>query len=245
MRIVRSAMVMTALAVAWAIALAWLAAPAYAHVPVFEPPGVVSSERGAVTDPFPNAVPIGSPEVSRAVYGYLSPADSADVYTFSVAAPTTVPVEILVPLGSGQEGFHPEVTIYGPDKPIGMFDRPPGKRETFYEPFSQMTLYRGPSRQVTFEPNRQYYLIVTPGMGATKSGRYVVAMGTVESFGMMDVIQAPSEIARIKAGDYGGAPADWSWTAPWIVGALVVVAAGAWLVVWLARRHRNAASDRG
>jgi hypothetical protein len=199
-----------------------------------------ASTQGPATDPFPDAVPVGSPEVSRAVYGYLAPSDSADIYTFEVSKPTTAPVGILVPQGPGAAGFHPELTIYGGDKPVGMFDRAPGERDTFYEPFAQTTLYRGPEQDVGFLPGRPYYLIVTPGVGAVRSGRYVVSMGTVEAFAAEDVLRVPGEIARIKAGDYGGAPADWGWTVPWGLGLASLAAGLVAVSVWAVRRRRRA-----
>jgi hypothetical protein len=216
-----------------------LAGPALAHVPFLEPAGMVSSSRGPAGDPFPDAIAIGSPEVSRAVYGYLGPKDTADVYRFSVKSDVTAPVAILVPKGPGAETFRPELTIYGTDKPIGLFDRGASARGTFYEPFSQMTLYRGPSAEVTFTPGGVYYLIVTPGKGATRSGRYVVSVGTVEAFGPADLAAAPMEIARIKAGDFGGAAADWTWTVPWAVGAVLVLVAAVALTVLAVRRRRR------
>jgi hypothetical protein len=154
-------------------------------------------------------------------------------------------VGILVPQGPGSETFRPELTIYGNDKPVALFDRSGAARDTFYEPFSQMTLYRGPSADVTFVPGNSYYLIVTPGKGATRTGRYVVSMGTVEAFGAQDVANAPMDIARIKAGDYGGAPADWSWTIPWGLGAGLFLAAAVVLAVWAVRRKRRGSAAAG
>jgi hypothetical protein len=217
--------------------------PAWAHVPFLEPTGVVSSARGPAGDPFPDAITVGSPEVSRAIYGYLGPAETADVYRFVVKSKVKVPVGILVPVGPGAETFRPELTIYGGDKPVGMFDRSGSQRATFYEPFSQMTLYRGPEQDVTFSPGPGYFLIVTPGNGATKTGRYVVSMGIVEAFGLQDAISAPVEIARIKAGDYGGAPAGWSWTVGWMVGTVLAIGAAVSFLVWGLRRRAGLRSE--
>ena len=213
---------------------------ALAHVPFLEPPGA-SDTRGPASAPFPDAVRIGGPEVSRAIYGYLGPRQGADVYTFTVATTLTAPVGILVPVETGNAGFRPELTLYGGDRPVGLFDRTPGVRATLFEPFSAETLYRGPEQDVTFAPGREYQLAVTPGTGTLRTGRYVVSMGTAETFSLQDAASVLPQIVRIKLGLYSEAPLRWDQAA-WMAGCallLVVVVALAAVVAGRRRGRRK------
>jgi hypothetical protein len=227
------------MAIVLALVLAFPAV-AWAHVPILEPAGTPSDARGPAADPFPDAINIAGPQVSRAVYGFLAPGEKADVYAFTVPATITVPVQLLVPAEDpGAARFRPELSIYGPGAPVGLYDRDGAPRSTFYEPFSFETLYQGPSKQVTFAPGGRYFAIVTPGKGSVTSGRYVIGMGTVEAFGPDEVANVPVSIATIVLGSYGGAPVRQARAAGLgLVCAVPLVALLA--VVWWAWRRRRA-----
>ena len=203
------------------VALALTGGAAYAHVPALE-------TRSAA-----GGIPLGTPDVSRAVYGYISPSEEHDTYTFTVAAPVTTTFGIIVPAYSEHAGFRPVLELDTPGQPtITVAD--PGKpvRDTEWEPFSLTTFWKGGEQAVTLQPGRPYTLRVEPGAGAA-SGRYVIVVGGAERFSGADTLATLRDLPPIWLGMYGGAPPHWnSWA---LIPAAIVVAALAVLVVLFVR----------
>lgn len=114
----RRAQVMpAALLVAIVVVLTIVPAGAVAHVPVLEPesPSDSPPATDGDVDPFPAAIALPDPSVSRAVYGVLAEGEAFDVYRFSVAEPIEIPVGILVPRRPELAGFRPSFAVIGPD----------------------------------------------------------------------------------------------------------------------------------
>ncbi|MBE0476772.1 MAG: hypothetical protein IBX62_06745 [Coriobacteriia bacterium] len=226
-------------AVALACALA-APAPAYAHVPVLEP-SRSSDEVGRPSEPYPGAVGVRAPEVSLAVYGYLAEDELFDVYDFTPSEPVSTHVSILVPAEEDLGRFRPVVTV---ERATGTGARlvaeaaSPPRRETFFEPFTLQTLYRGEEATVTLEAGQRYYLRVSPGSGGRRTGPYVVAFSGPERFGAGDAVRTLVRVPRIVLGLYGQAAFD---PVPLLVlGAVLAIGAG----ILIAIRRRAGSRSR-
>lgn len=201
---------------------------AFAHVPALEPsefaPGV--------------AVPIGGPEVSRAVYGYLAPGHGSDMYSFTVSENVTRTIGIIVPAYDGHAEFRPTLSVVAPgEEPVTIPDPEATPRETEWEPFSLTRFWKGGEAEVSLEPGRTYTLKVSPGAEA-QNGRYVLVFGGPEEFEREDISATARELPVIWFGAYGGAPFHWNWLAliPLGVVALLLVALVGGVVTLVRRR---------
>jgi hypothetical protein len=218
----------TRLALLSALVLVFLLpAGALAHVPALES---ASSPQGV-------AQPIGGPAASRAIYGYLAPGESYDEYEFTVSAPVTSTIGLLVPAYAEHRDFRPTLVVIADGK-VAATIPDPGKtpRASIYEPFSLATFWPGGERAVGFVPGVQYRLRIEPGSGAP-SGRYVIVFGGPESFEASEVAATLAELPVIWFGAYGGAPWHWNWAA--LVPLGIVAGILALIVMALVRRMRR------
>ena len=199
---VRAASV-AALLLAAALARAAVPAAADAHVPFVEP--VRPSDTGTTAEPpFPAAVELPPPSVSRAVYGYLAPGRAYDVYTFRVAAPVSTRIELIVPERSGQKDFRPGLILF--DGARRASDDPGGERSLFLEPFSLSRFWEGAGLDVQLAPGDTYELVVVPGTGSVDHGSYVIVFGGAEAFTGQDVRETFRVLPKIWLGSWSGAP---------------------------------------
>lgn len=184
------------------------------------------------------ATPVGGPDISRALYGYLAPGEGQDTYTFTVAEPVTTTVAILVPALAEHVGFNPTAIITAEEGPPVVLTTPlDGAAE--WEPFSLTSFRTTAEEEVTFEPGRRYVLRVEPTNGS-RSGRYVLVFGGAERFTGPDTLRTLRDLPVIWFGAYGGAPFSMNWWALIPVGIMagLVVAAG-WLIVRAVRSARR------
>lgn len=147
---------------------------------------------------------------SLAYYSWLQDGNDVDVYRFSIAAPTRLKIEFLVPACPAYFRFFPRFAIIGPglSVPPG-FDPaslpvplPPGhgvmlfsetpvplrQRPVMYEPFGGKWYFEGPEFDATITGAGAWQIVVWDAGGMT--GDYVMAPGYVESFKGPEVIQA-------------------------------------------------------
>ena len=183
----------------------------------------------------------GSPDVSRAVYGYIAPGEEHDTYTFSVTRPVTTTLGVIVPAYAEHARFRPVLELETTGQPTTTIADPGyAPRGEEWEPFSLTTFWKGGEHAVTFEPGRRYTLRVEPGGGAA-TGRYVIVVGGAERFTGGDTLATLRDLPVIWLGAYGGAPARWN---PWVLvpaALLVAVIAGIVLVIRGAARSRGRA----
>jgi hypothetical protein len=220
--------------VAYAVAVLLAAAliapwPGLAHVPVLEP-NVSSDVTGTVADAYPAAARIGGPDVSRALYGYLSPDERFDAFAFTVSEPVTTTVGVLVPDGGGLEGFRPEVSVVTTGGTLARFGSPPGERPQIFEPFSLETFLRSGEQTIGFEPGRRYVIRVDGGSGVVRAGRYVLTFSGAERFTGRDIAGTLVYLPRIWLGLYGEAPPRLE---PLLLLAAIVVG-----IAWIVRARR-------
>lgn len=170
---------------------------ATAHVPYFE------HQDFSETKPF---VVKKSVAQSIAVYSWLNfDREDVDVYTFSIAEPTRLYVETLVPVCVRYEDLLPSFAIVGPGLPAPEhadvpFDIPKGygmiivpnldpgeDRESFHEPFGNKDYYQGPTFDEMIDTPGTYSIYVWDPHSV--GGDYVAVIG-------YDEIWEPNDIAR-------------------------------------------------
>jgi len=217
-------------------ALCATASPALAHVP--------DLERGADGGP----MAIQGPEVSRAIYGYLSPDEDYDAYAFHVDALATQIIGVIVPTRAEHAGFRPSLRLFADGIETALIEDPGlDEREAEWEPFSLSSFWTGGEERIAFEPGVEYELRVEPGTGPDGSGRYVIVFGGPEAFTAADSARTLVYLPVIWFGAYGDAPAHWNW---WALVPLTVVAAVLVLLVRavvraVRRRHASRQTELG
>ncbi len=189
------------------LACALAPARALAHVPTLEP-ATPSGAIGATSTPYPQATRLPSPDISRAIYGYLAKGQQRDAYAFEVDKPVTTTVELIVPKRVGLEGFRPTLQIYETTQRRIVAEQSggSGKRASFFEPFSVASFWKGPTATVTFTPGERYYLVVGSGSGEVTHGPYVVAFGGAERFSAGDWLDSARVLPVIWLGSWSGGP---------------------------------------
>ena len=210
-----------------------LASPAFAHVPALEP-----------SVPADEPARIGGPDVSRAIYGYLDPSESADLYEFDVEESVGRVVGLLVPAHEEHADFRPTLIVEADGiEPLTIEDPGASPRETEWEPFSLTTFWVGGENRVRFEEGRRYTLRVQPG-GGDNSGRYVIVFSGPEEFSGSDTATTTRILPRIWFGAYDDAPWRWNWYGALVLlVVLAIIAAAVLAVIRVARsvRGRSAA----
>lgn len=248
--------------------LALAPAPASAHTPVLERPGPSDAPWKAPSGIgpallFPGAQDLPDPRVSRAVYGTLAAGEAFDAYRFAGpedanAAPVEIPVELLVPVGAGNERLRPTLVIvgYGTDRPDALpsaivehlrsvqatvpltvvADPGPKARGSEYEPFVGETLQKGATARITVEPGRVYYALVFDPAHA--AGEYRLVVGEAEAFTVGEALATPAAVLRIKLGLYGQDRIDWAFAAILAI-AVLAIGGGIGALVMIRRRRRT------
>ena len=206
-------------------------ATASAHVPSLEPAEVAAPTAGR---------PIGGPEVSRAIYGYLAPGETADTFAFTVSEPVTRTIGLIVPAYREHADFRPTLVVRAEGQPdTTIVDPGTSPRIASFEPFSLTSFWSGAESEVGFMPGTRYLLSVEPGVGA-QSGRYVIVFGGPEQFEAADTATTIAVLPRIWFGAYGGAPVHLGSIA--VVPLVLIVGALVAFAVSRVRRRRGGAS---
>jgi hypothetical protein len=211
--------------------------PALAHVPAVESGAHDDAHAGEAA-----ATPMGGPEKSRAVYGYVEDGEP-DRYAFTTSEPVVRTVGLIVPAYEEHADFRPTLALEADGVEVAHVDDPGlSAREREFEPFSLTWFWAGAEDEFQFEPGIEYTLVVEPGVGDDSTGRYVVVVGGPEEFTAADWGATLVSLPRIWLGQYGSAPYRWNWLAliPAAFTAAAIVAL-AWFVAsaWRTRRERS------
>lgn len=189
-----------------ALLLAALAShAAIAHKPILEEQDTLD---------YADAIEVPDPAVSWAVYGFIEATGDRDYYYFDLKDNMSVYTELLVPASRVYEDFRPSYAIIGPgvmgrdavpfdagrDEGVLVVDSPGGARETFHEPFTGITYYRGIRKHTPVSGPGRYYLVVFDPRGMR--GDYVLAVGEKESFGVSDLPGVIAAVVRIRRGAF-------------------------------------------
>lgn len=176
---------------------------ASAHKPILEE----GDTRG-----YGDAIEVPDPVVSWAIYGFIETPGDIDYYYFDLKEGLNVYTELLVPASPVYDDFRPSYAIIGPGvsgndtvpfetlRKAGVLvvDSPAGARETFHEPFTGISYYRGIRKHTLLTMPGRYYLAVYDDRHM--HGDYVLAVGEKESFGIKDLPGVIAAVLRIRSG---------------------------------------------
>jgi hypothetical protein len=214
-----------------------LPAAAFAHVPFIE--GAQRSDAsGSQAVPYPQAQPLPSPTISRAIYGYLAPGAKFDAYTFTVSQEVTAEVSLIVPRRVGLQTFRPNLKIFaeGSGQVVNAPDPGAAPRTSFYEPFSVASFWNGPVTMTTFKPGERYYVVVLPPTTGRTSGAYVLTFGGAEQFSAGDWASSLEAMPVIWLGSWAGGPVRPGIN---VCGVVLVGVVGLAVWLWIRRRRRR------
>lgn len=156
--------------------------------------------------------------------------DQMDVYIFEGTAGQDLHAGIQIPSVGGLEEYGVTVALFGPDLPeadlstlppdhpkdLGTLVFPSIVSADFFEPFTQTNYWGRQEIDLTLPANGTYYLLVWHPVG--QPGKYVLATGRTEDFGLTDLFRFPVWWVRVHI-FFGHGP----WLA--LAGAFIVLAA--------------------
>lgn len=191
------------LAFLWAILLAFATATvALAHRPIFVEPRSNTTRA--------NAIPISDHDISWAVYAQLSDAGEVNYYRFEAKRGARVRIETLVPHLESLRDFGFDVALVGKgfqmtrvpfalEEDEGVIVAPDsGHDETrvFDEHFTQTSYWYRQSLHAQLPADGTYWIAVYDPRGRT--GKYVLAIGEREVWGVSDLLEMPRIVARVR-----------------------------------------------
>lgn len=173
----------------------------FAHKPIY-------TDEGATT--IQNAQKIDEPEISWAIYGELT--EENDVYFYKVEGKKGMDlyVQMTIPKIKGNENFTPTIGVLGKEfektKDELPFEVPEGygvkiieptevKRD-FFEPFTQTNYLMRQEETIKLKNDDTYYIAVYDK--EKRSGKYTLAVGKEEEFGMKDALMFPYTWLRVR-----------------------------------------------
>ena len=208
---------------------------AAAHAPALEDSVGLEQDADEQGEP----IPIGGPEKSRAIYGYVAERET-DAYAFTTTDRVTTTVRVIVPAYPEHEGFRPSIMLEADGAEVARAQDSAGsEREAEFEPFSLTWFWQGPALDYEFAPGEEYVVRIEPGDGSEASGRYVLTFSGPEEFTGSDIRTTIRGLPRIWYGAYGGAPLRWNTLAliP-VVFLLLAVGAVAYPLIRRVSRRR-------
>jgi hypothetical protein len=185
------------------------------------------------------AIKISDPEISWAVYAQLSQTDEVNYYRFEGKRGLPIRIEMSVPHIESARDFGFDVALVG--KGLTESARTPFALEVgegaivalnsgqdnalvFDEPFTQTSYWRRQTLRAELPADGTYWIAVYDPRGRT--GKYVLAIGEREDFGVDDIASMPSIVLRVH--EFFGDDVRNAFVVPLIglfVGALILVGA--------------------
>jgi hypothetical protein len=162
-----------------------------------------------------NEVTVNDPEISKSYYSELD--NGPDNYTLYSNQKFNLYVNLLVPDIAGQS-TDISAKILKDGSPIGELNGQDFDWQSFYEPFGADSYLMGPEFDKQVEPGN-YRIEVSSNQQNIK---YSLAVGKIESFGLVDSWQAISTIPQLKRDFFGKSPASFIFSPLAIVYILVM-----------------------
>jgi hypothetical protein len=185
------------------VCLCWQGA-AYAHQP-----RISFGAKHSPLDP----VVIKKPEVSRAYYGRLT--GEPDYYRIDSRAPYQLYLNILVP-DLRDSRLDMSVDVISDNKTLLSMKGKGYKWERFFEPFARDNYLKGPELDWRLRQGTYFIKVYNKG----NIGKYSLAVGSIESFPIHEVIKMAFTLPAIKA-DFFNKPAYSAFLTP--VGLMMLI----------------------
>lgn len=197
------------------------AVPAEAHRPV------------SIGGTLPEGLVIKEPEISQVLYAELRTPKQLDTIRFTGRKGETVLLQLGIPQIASLKDFRPQAALIGPGLPSEVtlpFGLPPGSgamvyafdpKESFFEPFTRTSSWTGKRFEASLPANGEYRVVVYAAEG---TGKYWLAIGEKEVFGVGDWLSLPLTIWKVRR--FHEIPA-WG-DALWIAGTVGAIS----LIVW-------------
>ncbi|MGE5707306.1 MAG: hypothetical protein ACM3YO_03155 [Bacteroidota bacterium] len=167
-------------------------APAEAHRPL---------QIGGIPSP---AITIQDPDVSQVIYAELS-APQVDAIRFQGKAGQRIVLQLGVPALVRLKDFQPVLALLGPGLPPaeglpfeteqGAVVVPFQKAEPFFEHFTRTSSWMAPPFEIALPATGEYFVSVFSRRG---SGKYWLAIGEKEVFGVRDWLMLPMTIWNVR-----------------------------------------------
>jgi hypothetical protein len=175
---------------------------ALAHRPIFVEPRSNTTRA--------NAIKIGDPEISWAVYAQLSDAGEVNYYRFEGKRGLRVRIETLVPRLESLRDFGFDVALIGKGFAVARVpfalemdegaiiasDSGHDEARGFDEPFTQTSYWKRQTLRAELPADGTYTIAVYDPRGRT--GKYVLSIGEREEWGADDLVSMPSIVARVR-----------------------------------------------
>ena len=200
---------------------------------------IVSVDQAAAHQPFvpgaTSSIDVTDPTISKAYYAELR--GQVDTYHISSDASFVLYLNVLVPAISGVTEDY-TLTIVRDGQPWAMLAPATEAWKAFDEPFGGDRYLTGPEYRQRV-PSGHYDVVVS---SPDNIGKYVLAVGEVESFPMSEVLRTLATMVAVKY--YFGKPAIAVLESPFISVPLVLVLLTVLSVTWLILVRRRRRSQR-
>lgn len=154
---------------------------------------------------------IAEPDVSWVLYLERRQPDQVDFFRFLAYKGSVIPIQLGVPRQAELEHFRPMAVLMGPGLPAATlpsglelgpgegavvlrFDQEPPP--TFFEPFTRTTSWVTAEYRTPLPSSGLYYVAVIDPSG--ELGKYFLAIGQREAFGLNDLLAMPEVIRKVR-----------------------------------------------
>ncbi len=197
-------------------ALAWM----ILLLPLLTIPLIVSAHQPRLVDTENVRVLVTDPEISKAYYDNLT--GNPRIYHIDSLKPFELYLQITVPANTNPHGRY-SATLYrinGTRAHMAELKAGSGTWEPFFEPFGYDNYFRGPEFKQKMAAGT--YEVEVYGNG--NQGRYALAIGTIESFPLEEMINSILVIPQLKVSFFEDSPSSFLLS-PFGIGYLVVMLA--------------------
>jgi len=194
--------------------------PQYAHA---HQPRIVTGSDATV---------VQNPEISQAFYGTLDGAPHK--YTIDSATPFNLYVSLLTPVAPGSADNISAVVSDSSGAIVTELNGADFTWTNFYEPFAGDDYNQGPEFEKQVEAGGYSVQIYN----ATNTGKYVIAIGKIESFPLAETLHTIQVLPALKSDFFGKSAlsAYFNYTGLFMLGFILVTLVAVTILVWVIKR---------
>jgi len=182
-----------------------------------------------------DATVVQSPEDSQAFYGTLD----GTPHTFTINSPSTFDlyVGLLTPVAPGAADNISATITDTAGKSVAELDGTNVVWTKFYEPFAGDDYKQGPEFEKQVEAGAYSIQI----HNTNNSGKYVVAIGKIESFPLSEILHTIKVLPTLKADFFGKSvfSAYFNYTGLFMLGTIIVIVGILFIGIWIVKKIRH------